>query len=394
MAALVIGIALVWFGYRYASQGADVPTLAPAVDDVRTESAPTWSIPAATSAPILHRHLQEKELMLELVNRARTNAGLLPVELGDNRAAQLHAESSLANCTSSHWGKDGLKPYMRYSLAGGYQSNAENGHGLDYCITPRDFYKALGPTEQEVRDAVAGWLSSPGHRSNILDKWHKKVNIGLAWDSYNFVAYQHFEGDYVEYKTPPTIEEGILLLEGTTKNGITFSSPRDLGVQVYYDPPPHPLERGQLSRTYCYSSGLPVAYLREPLFGLAFWPTNSSTTTQSPCPDPYDVPVSAPAPNSPDEAHAHWEQAYKSSKIMLPYLIEVPWITARKWTASNDSFVVSADLGSIIEKHGNGVFTIAVWAKAGSEDIVISDYSIFYGIDPPETYQTAGSTQP
>ena len=62
--------------------------------------------------------------MLELINDERVSAGLNPVVLGDNAAAQLHAEASLENCFSSHWGIDGLKPYMRYSLAGGYQSNA------------------------------------------------------------------------------------------------------------------------------------------------------------------------------------------------------------------------------------------------------------------------------
>ena len=174
-------------------------------------------------------HLPEKELMLQLINQERMSAGLEPVELGANVAAQLHAESSLANCTSSHWGPDGLKPYMRYSLAGGYQSNGENGHGSDYCITPRDNYRALGPIEREIKEAVDGWMRSPGHRDNLLDGWHRKVNIGLAWDRYNFVAYQHFEGDFVEYETLPSMENGVLSVRGRTKNGIEFRRARDLG---------------------------------------------------------------------------------------------------------------------------------------------------------------------
>ena len=62
--------------------------------------------------------------MLELINSERTRAGIPPVTLGDNIAAQLHAESSLANCFSGHWGADGLKPYMRYSLGGVVQSES------------------------------------------------------------------------------------------------------------------------------------------------------------------------------------------------------------------------------------------------------------------------------
>ena len=48
----------------------------------------------------------------------------------EQTAAQLHAESLPESCFSSHWGIDGLKPYMRYSLAGGYQRNGENGNGV------------------------------------------------------------------------------------------------------------------------------------------------------------------------------------------------------------------------------------------------------------------------
>ena len=51
--------------------------------------------------------------------------------LGDNRAAQIHADNSLDDCTSSHWNLDGLNPDMRYSLSGGYQSALENVLGQD-----------------------------------------------------------------------------------------------------------------------------------------------------------------------------------------------------------------------------------------------------------------------
>ena len=324
--------------------------------------------------------------MLELINQARSNAGLPPVELGENTAAQLHAESSLENCTASHWGVDGLKPYMRYSLAGGYQSNGENGHGSDYCITGRENYAPISSIERAIREAVAGWLGSSGHRRNILDRWHKKANIGLAWDRYNIVAYQHFEGDYVEYETLPSIDKGTLSIEGRTKNGVSFRRKRDLGVQVFFDPPPHPLTRGQVSRTYCYGNGINVAGLREPLTGGSFWTTNNFSYTYNPCPDPYDVPASAPGPSSAREANRFWDEAYAASKINSSRPVLVPWITAREWRANGDSFAVKADLKKVIEKHGEGVYTIMVWAKPGGEDVVISQYSIFYEIAPPTGY--------
>ena len=345
-------------------------------------------VPTATPLPSPHlRYLEEKQYMLALINAARIDAGVPPVELGDNTAAQLHAESALANCFSSHWGIDGLKPYMRYSLAGGYQSNGENGHGSDYCIKASDRYTALHSVNQEIDDAVEGWMNSPGHRKNILDRLHKKVNIGLAWDRYNFLAYQHFEGDYVEYDELPSLDaNGLLSISGATKNGVRFRSKRDLGVQIYFDPPPHELTRGQVSRTYCYDNGRQVAALREPLTGNSRWTTDKYSRTFNPCPDPYDVSPSAPPASSHSHANRLWQEAYNASRNQNDQTIVVPWITALRWTAVGESFSVEADIGGVLAEHGAGVYRIMVWGDIDGERAVISEYSIFHGITPPDTY--------
>ena len=213
--------------------------------------------------------------MLELINAERAKAGVPSVVLGDNIAAQLHAESTLKNCISSLWGVDGLKSYMRYSLAGGYQSNVETVSGLSYCIKAWENYQPLGSIEQEIRKVMNLFMNSPGIRANILSRWHRKVNIGLAWDRHNFRVSQQFEGDYVTYSLRPTLENGFLSLAGTVKNGISFSDRPDLGVQVYYDPPPHPLTQGQLARTCGSGHGIQVASLRPPLTGNRFYPRAS-----------------------------------------------------------------------------------------------------------------------
>ena len=365
------------------------PSATPAVLPTLTPTPTPAPTPNPVRSPEL-RHIGEKEYMLGLINAERVRAGLSPVILGDNIAAQLHAESALENCFSSHWGMDGLKPYMRYSLAGGYQSNAENGSGLDYCITASDGYRPNSAIRIEIEDAMDGWMNSPGHRQNILDPFHKQVNIGISWGRYNVAMYQHFEGDYVEYERFPAISDDILSFSGTTKNGVRFGQPRDLSIQIHYDRPPHELKRGQVARTYCYGSGRKVASLREPLTGGYFWTTDTYTTTYNPCPSPYDVPANAPAPRSHAEAHQAWRQAYNASQSLQTQSITVPWITASEWTASGIKFAAKADISDVLSKFGDGVYSLMLWGKVGGEDVVISQYSIFHGVTPPDGYGSGG----
>ena len=352
-----------------------VPTFAP---------TPAGSMPTAGPvlvAPAL-RHQPEKLYMLELINVAREEAGVSRVALGDNAAAQLHAESMLEHCFSGHWGVDGLKPYMRYSVAGGYQGNGENVSGSDYCIQRSDGYRAFGDIRARIKEIMDGWMGSQGHRRNILDPWHKAVNIGLAWNRYNSMAVQHFEGDYVEYEQLPGFDEhGRLSLAGQTKNGARFGNFGDLGVQVYYDPPPHRLTRGQLSRTYCYDLGLRVAALTEPLEGGWYYDEDSYVTDHEPCADPYDVPASARGPGSAHEATMFWEAAYKATQNRYSERITVPWVTADTWTASGQRFAVKADLSDVLAEHGPGVYTITLWGRIRAEDVIISAYSIFVETD-------------
>ena len=357
------------------------PTAAPRPIIVPTNTPAPTVTPTPHSSPAL-RHLELKQYMLELINEERAAAGLNPVVLGDNIAAQLHAESAVENCFGSHWGIDGLKPYMRYSLAGGYQSNGENWHGLAYCIKASDGYSPIGNVRWDVRDAMEGWMESPGHRRNILRPKHKKVNIGLAWNRYNFGAIQHFEGDYMEFEKSPNINGRILTLSGSLINEARLNSEDDLGVQIFYDPPPHTLTRGQLARSYCYDSGQLVAALRPPLTGNAYYLENSFQLNYEPCPDPYDVDPDASAPRSHDEAHEFWQAAYDASQSREVTSLVVPWITADQWRVTDSAFSVTADIGDVPP----GVYTIVVWALIDGDDEVVSEYSIFHKITPPDTY--------
>ena len=324
--------------------------------------------------------------MLSLINAERDAAGLGPLVLGNNPAAQLHAEASLNHCLSSHWGLDGLKPYMRYSLSGGYQFNGENVLGLNYCLKESDGYSSIENIEEEIQDAMHRWMGSPEHRDNILDKWHKKVNIGLAWDKYNLKAVQHFEGDHVYYSRLPIIRDGTLSLSGSTRNGVAFTEKGDLGVQIYYDPPPSTLTRAQVAWTYCYDLGLPVAALRYPPGPDTYYPSDTYETLHERCPAPSDAPEDAVAPSSYIESRQLWSRAVDRSAEYSDALVQAKYITAGTWEASGESFTVRANVHSLLSEHGHGVYTLIVWATINDKPIAISQYSLFYGVVPPDAY--------
>ena len=188
--------------------------------------------------------------------------GVPDVSLGDNNAAQIHVENSISDCVSGHWGTDGLGPPMRYSLAGSYQSNGENASGYDYCLTDEDrpSYRPIQSVQSELRDHMNGYLGSPGHKENILYQWHRKVNLGLSWDTHQMWTVQQFEGDYANCSVPPTIQGTTLSLSCTVSEVLPS---RSLAQTIHYDSPPHALTQGQIARSYGYRFGRRVALLRQ-----------------------------------------------------------------------------------------------------------------------------------
>ena len=314
------------------------------------------SIGAADAQDPSQRHLSLKQLMLELINEARREAGAPDVRLGTNVAAQLHAEQMVAGCFHSHWGLDGLKPYMRYSLLGGYQNNAENV--LEQNLWPRGGNpcavraSAERPElEQLVRDAMTGWLNSPGHRRTLLDPSHRLVNVGIAWrggEHYIFRAVQHFEGDYVRLNAPVSLAAGVLTLSGRIVNGASLQTE----LVVYHDPQPQPQSRASLALTSAYCGGYPtVAVLPS-----ANWTYRSTT------PDCVEPALAGP------RADGSW--------------IDLPVIAAERWEVDGTTFNIRADLASALRRFGAGVYTVALIGEVDGTRTRLLEYALFYRLWP------------
>jgi uncharacterized protein YkwD len=81
------------------------------------------------------------------------------------KAAQDHSKDMASHRNMSHTGSDGSSPDDRITRAG--YSWSSYGENVAYGYS----------TPEKV---MAAWMSSPGHKRNILDCSFKEIGIGLA----------------------------------------------------------------------------------------------------------------------------------------------------------------------------------------------------------------------
>ncbi|GAA3128710.1 hypothetical protein GCM10010521_13800 [Streptomyces rameus] len=147
---------------RTAAPSAPRPTAAPALPTSASAApaAPSTPKPTATASGVTAE-------ILRLVNAERGQAGCQPLVLNStlSKAAQAHSADMAAHQNMSHTGSDGSSPGDRITRAGYTWSSY--GENVAYGYS----------TAQQVMD---GWMSSPGHRANILNCGFKEIGVGLA----------------------------------------------------------------------------------------------------------------------------------------------------------------------------------------------------------------------
>ncbi len=340
---------------------------APAVALPEVETLPT---PVATVAPDVAA-LYARALFQ--INEARSQQGLSPVVLGFNAAAQTHAGELHAAQYLSHWDRQGLTPYMRYTWAGGQGYSAENvafiGRLTDQQCVPHN-------TDDWLDQLFAGLMASPGHRDNILNPHHTSVHLGIVHACHLMVMVQLFAGDYVEFVSAPQITNGVLTLQGHTLHGTTLHD----SLFLYWDPLPYPLPREQLMLAACYSSaGTPVAIILAPLANSnAYYVTDQTHIERERCPTPYDVGTIPDVPASQPELQALFQRIKAQPLIQESFV--VPHHIADILDTSPSTFHIQADIGQLLARQGPGIYSIVLYGYRGhetDESILLSTYALW-----------------
>lgn len=355
----------------------------------RPTPTPEWRPPSSSELGEL------KQLMLELTNAERAKYDAPAVRLGDNASPQIHAEQGLENCYSGHWDLWGFKPLYRYALAGGDQYAAENASGIDYCPKAGDNYRVNYPRywRDEVRDAVEGWINSPGHHRNLIDPAHTVMHAGIAIGKYgNSNMVQVFSGDYLVWGNRPAISSATLTASGQMHGAFWDEDGDFLLASIEYHPPTHRLTAGQLVGTYCLEPDIHVGKLLDPLdegwyytdseTGREYTDYTSYTWENSQCVNPYELPADRPTPASWEEASAQHAAAIELAGAMPDEESVAYAIVSERLDISSDgrTFNIRADLSPILSHYGPGIYTLTIWAT--TPDTYIAEYPIWWHIDP------------
>ncbi|MFE9169675.1 CAP domain-containing protein [Streptomyces kebangsaanensis] len=143
---------------------AGTPSGTPAAPAAPSTSAaptpPSTPAPTATASGTTAR-------VVELVNSERGKAGCSPLTVNATltKAAQAHSEDMAAHRNMSHTGSDGSSPGDRITRAG---------------YTWRTYGENVAYGYSTPEQVMAGWMSSPGHKANILNCSFKEIGVGLA----------------------------------------------------------------------------------------------------------------------------------------------------------------------------------------------------------------------
>lgn len=270
-------------------------------------------------SPTSYTYEELVDYALTLINLDRSSNGLSNVSLSSIDSGQVHADDMFRHVFFSHWGTDGSKPYMRYTLAGGKGAVAENIAAY-LRGSPSDLKTALKALEFDMMydDAASNW----GHRDNILNPFHNEVSIGISHGNGQLHFVEDFIDNYANWATF-TVTQNQVTMIGSLSKQVSLSQ-----IDIFYDNLPSNLTADQLDNSPYQGS-----YTQGTFTGMALPPNYQS------------------------------QQGIGIT------------ITAQTWVQSALTFQTKFDLSQIFNAYGKGVYTI--YLQTSSQDFLTS-YSIWH----------------
>jgi uncharacterized protein YkwD len=186
---------------------------------------------------------------LSLINADRATFNVSGVTLSPIQSGQEHAYSMLVNGYFSHWDTQGYKPYMRYTLLNGTGAVEENvafeASSLPSFVTTAQVETAISSLEHDMVYNDEACCQN-GHLLNIINPYHNRVSIGIAYNSTAVYFVEDFENYYINLNAPIFVPSN----QSVTLQGSTLTSLIPDSVIVSYDPTPTPINASTLNSQY------------------------------------------------------------------------------------------------------------------------------------------------
>jgi len=162
--------------------------------------------------------LAQSALELEVLrrtNQVRTERGLQPLQWDSlaYRAALGHARDMLERSFFAHRNPDGLSVGERMQQAGVLE-----------VTTGENLASFEGYPDPEIpQRSLTGWMNSPGHRANLLNRDFTHLGVALVRQGRRVVVVQNFIGrpfDPLVTLAPAQAERNVLEISGTASGAV------------------------------------------------------------------------------------------------------------------------------------------------------------------------------
>src|SRR5262245_51989855 len=147
---------------------------------------------------------QVRSNLLQLINEERDVEKVRPLAIDQlaTEVATKHARDMAKHKYVSHWNRDGLKPYHRYSLSGGFHATQENISAADntWSTKLKDLVQDTSYLHLRLYNETE---PNDGHRKAILAPQQTHVGFGIAVDELRLRVVELFVAKYVDLDSPP-----------------------------------------------------------------------------------------------------------------------------------------------------------------------------------------------